>query len=371
MTVLASNLIKREHALISSSAVSRAIGWIERAQDALDCGGVPATYTPLLGWSAAYPETTGYIIPTLLALAKRLDRPELAGRAERMGRWLTSIQLENGAFPGGVWRRGVRNPESIFNSGQILFGLVALWKATRSQHWREAGIRCALWILEHQDADGAWRRHCYRGTFHVYKTRVAWALALAGTHWDDSSMLDGAARNIENAIRHQDATGWFEHAGFNRGAPPVLHTFAYTEQGVLETGMLLGSDAFIASAVASAGAIARAQSLDGSLPGIVDKQFSERRFRCLTGIAQQVVVWARLHQIGNQKAMWIDHARAGLDYLERVQVYRAHHPNDGGFAGSRPIWGPYMRFRYPNWAVKFYLDGVIACAQLMDQEAWG
>ena len=30
-----------------------------------------------------------------------------------------------------------------------------------------------------------------------------------------------------------------------------------------------------------------------------------------------------------------------------------------------------MTFRYPNCAVKFYLDAELAKAQLMDDEAWG
>jgi hypothetical protein len=30
----------------------------------------------------------------------------------------------------------------------------------------------------------------------------------------------------------------------------------------------------------------------------------------------------------------------------------------GALAGSAPLWGDYMRFRYPNWAPKFFLDAM-------------
>lgn len=354
-----------------SRSVSNAIAWIERAQDADPSGGVPAVYAPWRGWSAPYPETTGYIIPTLLAWGTQLARPELAKRATRMGEWLLSIQHEDGAFPGGVWTAGQTQAPSVFNSGQILFGLVALWKASGEARWQEAGLRCARWLLSQQDPDGAWRRFAYRETLHVYKSRVAWAMALAGKHWGDASLLAGAARNIDNALSFQDARGWFEHASFDAGTPPVLHTFVYTVQGVLETGAVLQREDFVRRAVLSSIALCDAQSTDGSLPGKVDAQFSPGGFRCLTGIAQQAIVWGRLHQLGHPDRPWLKHSEAALAYLLRVQVRKPGHVNDGGFAGSRPLWGPYMRFRYPNWAVKFYLDAVLSHSQRMDEEAWG
>jgi len=364
----------KTHIAIDTAAIDtilRAIAWIERAQDADPSGGVPAIFTPLRGWSPPYPETTGYIIPTFLALADRLDRPSLGQRAVRMGEWLLSIQYPDGAFPGSVWLKGKQNKESIFNSGQILFGMVALWKTTGEARWRDAGLRCARWLLTNQDTDGAWRRFAYRETLHVYKTRVAWALALAGKHWNDEQLIAGATRNIENALGFQDQRGWFEHASFDTDTAPVLHTFVYTVQGILESGLVLGRQDFVDRAVLSSQSLARCQSEDGSLPGRVQRDFSSGGFRCLTGIAQQVIVWSRLRQCGDKRGSWKEHSEKSLEYLRSVQVNKPGHMNDGGFAGSRPIWGPYMRLRYPNWAVKFYLDAVIANAQLMDEEGWG
>ena len=47
------------------SHLDRTIGWLRRAQDAAECGGVSAGYTVARGWQPAYPETTGYLIPTM------------------------------------------------------------------------------------------------------------------------------------------------------------------------------------------------------------------------------------------------------------------------------------------------------------------
>jgi hypothetical protein len=40
----------------------------------------------------------------------------------------------------------------------------------------------------------------------------------------------------------------------------------------------------------------------------------------------------------------------------------------GAVAGSLPIWGPYMRWRFPNWAAKFHCDAVIDLATRLRRE---
>src|SRR6516225_5969718 len=50
------------------------------------------------GWLPPYRETSGYIIPTLLNLAERLNRPDLALTAECMGEWLSEVQEPSGGF---------------------------------------------------------------------------------------------------------------------------------------------------------------------------------------------------------------------------------------------------------------------------------
>src|SRR5438552_3665495 len=89
--------------------LATAIEWLVRAQDATPDGGISRGFSlawhPYFGgrgWQPSYPETTGYIIPTLYAAARRLGRAELAARAERAARWEIEIQLPTGAIRGGV-----------------------------------------------------------------------------------------------------------------------------------------------------------------------------------------------------------------------------------------------------------------------------
>ena len=51
-------------------AAREAMAWIFRAQDGSPDRGVSHSYLLDHGWMKSYPETTGYIIPTLLNWAK-------------------------------------------------------------------------------------------------------------------------------------------------------------------------------------------------------------------------------------------------------------------------------------------------------------
>src|SRR5215471_13981212 len=78
-------------------------------------GGSCATYTPLVGWSRPYPETTGYVIPTLLEASRRLGRPECREAALACGGWLLSIQRPEGGWSGGLHPPRGKSRASVFN----------------------------------------------------------------------------------------------------------------------------------------------------------------------------------------------------------------------------------------------------------------
>src|SRR5215467_8402756 len=86
-----------------NECVHAAVDWICRAQDnsASKDGGVAHNYSLLKGWSTSYPETTGYIIPTLMAYSRTCGNGAVVPRVQRMLDWLVSIQFPEGGFQGG------------------------------------------------------------------------------------------------------------------------------------------------------------------------------------------------------------------------------------------------------------------------------
>ncbi|WP_418286667.1 hypothetical protein [Halorubrum sp. DTA46] len=92
--------------------LTAAVRWLLRSNDTVDGRGSAATYNLLLGWEPPYPETTGYIIPSLYAYADGVGSGSDLGktaheRASVMADWLETVQLPCGAFPGGTGEDGV------------------------------------------------------------------------------------------------------------------------------------------------------------------------------------------------------------------------------------------------------------------------
>ena len=145
--------------------------WLCRAQDASREGGVSYGYTFGRGWREPYPETSGYIVPTFLRLATLRD-PSYRARARRIVDWLLRIQNADGSYANSRY-----GPEGIvFDTGQVLFGLVCAWRQHAEEAVLAAARRAAQWLCEVADERLRWTRHEHLDTPHTYNTRSAWAL---------------------------------------------------------------------------------------------------------------------------------------------------------------------------------------------------
>jgi uncharacterized protein YyaL (SSP411 family) len=133
--------------------LSEVISWLQRAQDVTRDGGISGRYDLGRGWTSSYPETTGYIVPTLLKLAVVTKDHTFVDRAERCVRFLLSTQLQSGAFPGGEIAENRTKP-SPFNSAQIVHGLLAWYRHAGDERALQTAIRAAEWLVSVQDPDG-------------------------------------------------------------------------------------------------------------------------------------------------------------------------------------------------------------------------
>jgi hypothetical protein len=96
-----------------------------------------------------------------LSLTKALD-PGFHDRAARCVEFLKNLQLPNGAFPAGEVDEN-RSCPSVFNTAQILHGLVAWHACTGDIQAGDAPRRAANWLTLQQDPDGVWRTNIYNG----------------------------------------------------------------------------------------------------------------------------------------------------------------------------------------------------------------
>lgn len=342
--------------------LSAAATWLYRSQDVTGVGGSAAYYSLLTGWAGPYPETTGYIIPTLYDYAEHVGSEEPRQRADRMAAWLLGGQFESGAFPGGVGFDDDSDP-NVFNTGQILFGLVRAYRETGDEDFLDAVGRAGSWLVDAQHLDGYWDEFDYRGEIHSYCSRVAWALLQASDLTDNEAFREAAIAHLEWVVSVQTDSDWFEFAGFSPDERPFLHTLAYTVRGVLEGGLWLDDDSLLSAARATADRLIACQKQTGNLLGAYDSSWHGSDFYCLTGNAQTALIWLRLYERYNDER-YLDAADTALSFLKRQQTLDGPDAVHGGIHGSDPVWERYMRLRYPNWAVKFFCDALLARQRL-------
>ncbi len=367
-TTLADLRGPREPAADLGTHLAAAMDWLRRAQDAAGAGGVARSYTLRFkrahnrrGWLGAYPETTGYIIPTFFDYAARTGDRDFRERALRMAAWEAEVQMDGGAVQGGVI--GFRPTPAVFNTGQVLFGWARAFRETEDERFRKAAARGADFLVEAQDPDGAWRRHgsqYARPGVNVYDARTAWGLLEAGRITGDARHREAAVRNLDFALSRQRPNGWFADCCLEDDAAPLLHTLAYTMEGLLEAGVLLAMPRFLEGARRAAEALRERQRPDGGLAGCFDAGWRATvRWSCLTGDAQTALVWLRLADLTGERS-YLDAARRLTRYLRRTQDLRAADPGiRGGIKGSQPIWGGYAAYEYLSWAAKFFADALM------------
>lgn len=342
------------------ASVDAALAWLCRAQDqsASSDGGVARDFSLINGWATSYPETTGYIIPTMIDEARRRDSAELHSRARRMLDWCVSIQFEDGGFQGGKVDATPRVPVT-FNTGQILIGLAAGAKEYRDPRYFDAMCRAAVWLRDSLDADGCWRRHptpfAAPGE-KAYETHVAWGLFEAERQAPGNRFGEAGLRQVDWALTKQQANGWFASNCLSDPTAPLTHTIGYVLRGVIEGFRLARRADLLLAAQKTADGLCPTFEADGRLAGRLRSDFQPAvDFVCLTGTVQIAHCLLLLHEeTGRQN--YLDIARRANCYVRRTIDMDGPLDRRGGVKGSFPIDGSYGRWEYLNWAAKFFID---------------
>jgi len=338
--------------------IKAAVNWLLNAQRANNDGGVSAMYSLYQGWHSSYSETTGYIISTMFNYGHKVKDKKIRESALRMADWELTKQLKEGAFPGGE-KNGIELP-IVFNTGQVIFGMVRAYQETKYRKYKNAAIKAANWLVKIQNRNGCWDKYDYLNQMHTYNTRTAWALLRVHEMTKNIKYKNTAIKNTEWALKQQQENSWLKHNAFHEKQEPLLHTIAYTMQGILEVGIYLKNKRYINAAKRAADALLKKQRKDGSLPGSFDKNWnSSVSWSCLTGNSQMSVIWLRIYYLTKEKA-YFDAAKKINGYMKSTQDIKSSNKGiSGGIKGAFPIYGWYAPFCYPNWAAKFFIDSLM------------
>jgi hypothetical protein len=346
----------------TAQALPAVIGWILRAQR--PDGGVAAYYSLLTGYSESYPEVTGYLVPTLYDFSNATGDSAVADAAQNATRWLLSLQMPSGAFPGGLHGTRAEAQPSVFNTGQILQGLVRAYAETRDQKILESASAAGDWLAIIQN-EGSWSGPAaYQGLAHTYYSMVSWSLAELAAASNTPRHASAADRNIDWVLAHLRPSGWFD--GINlQGHPIYLHFIAYVIQGILECGILRRRDDAIQAATKSAWTLLRKFETHKRLLGTYEPDFrGGQKFSCLTGNAQMSCVWLRLFEVTSD-LRYLNAALKMNEMLKQSLPSKGRRGVVGGVAGSYPIWGGYQPLRFISWGCKFLADALLLEQRLM------
>lgn len=341
--------------------VEAALGWIRHAHSAAGDGGISKGYSLLRGaWAPSYPETTGFTIPTILNAANFLDDAGLQPFALSLADYLVSKLTTEGGV--AHFRSAPSRAPIVFDSGQVILGLLAAFEASGNELYLDSAIRAGDWIVSVQDKSGSWKSHQFQDFEKVIDTRVAWALLRLFECKGDRAYKDSAIRHIDWARSKQDTDGWFKQCALVEGEDPVTHTIAYATEGLLECGRLLDDAVLVDTARLTADALLSKQRIDGSLPSAFASGWQiTNNSSCLTGNCQVAHLWLKLNELSTDRA-YVSAAAKAIRFVACTQDLSIKDANiRGGIAGSFPIYGRYERLKYPNWAPKFFIDAVIAC----------
>lgn len=342
--------------------------WLLRSITATQGYGSAAVFSvvpaPRLGWGYAYPETTGYIIPTLIKYSGYVSRPEVLEIARQQADWLLSVELLSGGWPGGYLRPGSTSKSSVFNTGQVIQGLAKAGETFQDHRYVEAAHRGAAWLAgELEPKTGKWLTGAYVADYSpAYYTRVAWPMLQVQQILPDAAVHAAAVKALDAIAAMRLPSGTIRDWGFRPDKPAFTHTIAYTLRGFYESGRLLEREDFCSIAEKGAERLLRSAEIGGGLAGTYEEDWKpNRRFKCLTGSAQAAGLWVRIWEdTGDPR--YLSAACKELRRVRNTQRTGALWPSGvrGGIAGSRPIWGPYLPMRFPNWAAKFFADAAMA-----------
>ena len=338
--------------------------WIVRAQRATPDDGVAHSYDiKRRTWLASYPETTGYIIPTLYDYAQHFDAPQYRDAALKMAYWEVDEQLDDGGVRAGTMAAEVVVP-TIFNTGQVLFGLARAARESADPRLMEALRRASDWLVDAQDADGCWRRFgspFAPSTNGTYNTRSAFGLVRAFEVIGDPRYLDAAVRNVEWALSTAAPNRWLPGNCLtaNSDDRALTHTIAYALRGILEVGVASATPRFVEQALEMGRQVAAKQNPDGSLSGYFSPTWTPlNNWSCVTGNSQMALNWLRLAKVTGETRL-LDHARAANRFNMSIQLLDGAPETRGAVKGSHPVGEDYMTWRYPNWAAKFFADALM------------
>ncbi len=337
------------------------INWLLRAKTHSNDDGM-GTYYITDGWTSPYPETTGYIIPTLSKYAYYYPekKAEINETIISCSDWLVKIQKPSGGWQSGYIHQN--REEVVFNTGQVLRGLLVAYEMTKADKYLQSMIKACNWLVDTQEEDGSWIQTAYMKKTRVYDSYVVHPMLMIYEITNDTRYKNAAIKNLDWVLSQQKSNGWFFNTDntIKHNDRPILHTIAYTIDGLINSGEILNDKKYIDAGKKAADKLLLLFNQNKYLNGRFDENWYSSEYMICTGCAQTSIIWSKLYKLTGDKK----YAEA-VSKINNQLVYIQHScmvikgDGNGALPGSFPIWGKYEPFGFPNWATKYMADALM------------
>ncbi|MDR1044597.1 MAG: methyltransferase domain-containing protein, partial [Candidatus Adiutrix sp.] len=263
----------------------------------------------------AYPEVSGYFIPTLLNWGYR-------DLAAQYAKWLLTIQHDDGS-----WYDCFDTLPHVFDTGQILKGLIAIQPIMPNA--KNAILSGCDWIIRQIDDKGKlqsphgnlWAIPTCSDLIHLYCLSP---ILKAGEMFDRPEYI-AAVNKVVSYYKANDMDGLLD-----------FHTLSHFYAYIVEALVDLGEADLAKRAMEN---VAKLQRPDGSVPA-----YKDVNWLCSTGLFQFAVIW---YKLGEK-----DRADRAFDAACRLQE------KSGGWRGSYGEGADYSRDEEISWANKYFMDAM-------------
>ncbi len=329
------------------------LSWLMASFKANGNQGSSGTCTLRGKWGPAYPETTGYLIPTLYRTGQMLGKQEACELALDQLAFLKKIQNADGSFFQSVDNQ----VPIIFDTAQILEGLLFFAHMNKDpEPILKMVILAVDWLGTQLDEEGLFTNYNYVENFNpAYYARVAWLMASAELikYSKPRTKTKALIKRITGLQLENKA---FSDWSFHPDQPAYTHTIAYTLRGLTECVDIL-NDRKLRKTVTASVRKMKDLILDEGVAGSYDKDWNgDHSFTCATGNAQLAILFTMMYRRSGHKS-YLEALVPLLKPLIKKQRKRFIHK--GAIPSSIPISGPYQRYTYTNWTQKFYCDAIL------------
>lgn len=297
--------------LVEKKPWEKAIQWM--LDNIVDHGGIRA----MSSLSHAYPEVTGYFIPTMMEYGYHQEAIQAA-------KWLMTYQSEDGGFRG---TEGTINEhrEFAFDSGQILRGLLAVKDEAeiKTLVWKSIEKTCDYLCSQMlDDGKGGYVIQYAAGGYIVEPIMIYTLPPLRqAAEWMKRNDWMSA---VDNCLAY-----YMGHSDFLKNGT-LTHFLAYQMEALIELGNAERIDDTMAY-------LMQQEAVHGFVPGCAGAQWT-----CTTGVAQiaKCCFLTGRYEFGEKILL----------QLEKYQLAT------GGFWGSYGPDADYFPSVEISWAVKYFLD---------------